>query len=169
MIKDIAAQAREFLCFHFEGPPCVHCGSTRRASVDGRCYPCQTARSMRSRHRNPAMHRARVKRALANQIEKARKKEAKRLAAVMRARSWRKKNPGHRNALKAAYKAARGHRTPRWADLGAIASFYKACPRGHHVDHVIPLRGAAVSGLHVESNLQYLPAIENMRKNRSFA
>jgi len=55
--------------------------------------------------------------------------------------------------------------TPRWADMKAIAAFYAACPPGYHVDHVIPLRGKTVNGLHVLENLQYLPAHENMRKH----
>jgi hypothetical protein len=67
-----------------------------------------------------------------------------------------------------AYLAARKSRvkqaTPPWADLGAIAEFYRACPPGFHVDHVVPLNGRAVSGLHVVTNLQYLPAAENLRK-----
>lgn len=59
-------------------------------------------------------------------------------------------------------------RIPPWADKEAIAAIYAGRPAGHHVDHAIPLFGRLVSGLHVASNLQYLTAKENMKKNRSF-
>ncbi len=50
----------------------------------------------------------------------------------------------------------------------AIEEFYHNCPRGYHVDHVIPLTHRLVSGLHVLANLQYLPASDNVKKHNKF-
>ena len=69
-----------------------------------------------------------------------------------------------RNAIEAKRRAAKLHQTPQWANLKAIEEFYKNCPKGYHVDHIVPLQGKNVSGLHVLENLQYLPASENIRK-----
>lgn len=66
------------------------------------------------------------------------------------------------------YKGERSLRTPPWSETSLIAKFYEACPEGYHVDHVIPLKGALVSGLHVLANLQYLPAKDNLEKGNRF-
>lgn len=58
--------------------------------------------------------------------------------------------------------------TPPWADLVAITKFYTHCPKGFQVDHIIPLAGKEVSGLHVMENLQYLTPEQNMKKSIAF-
>lgn len=84
------------------------------------------------------------------------------------ARRWGKLNAKQKQAAVRKYKLDRLRRVPPWADLTAIVEFYKNRPAGHHVDHIIPLRGKIVSGLHVLDNLQYLPAEENLRKGNKW-
>lgn len=61
-------------------------------------------------------------------------------------------------------------RTPKWLsnkDIEIIKQMYE-CAEGCHVDHIIPLQGELVSGLHVPDNLQYLTPEENLSKNNKF-
>lgn len=83
-------------------------------------------------------------------------------------RNWYQKNQ-EKQKIKAQFeKAEKLKRMPSWADKEAIAEFYRNCPPGYHVDHIIPLRGKNVCGLHVIENLQYLPAKENLSKGNKF-
>lgn len=79
-----------------------------------------------------------------------------------------KANPGFNRAAAARHRALMLQRTVAWADLAAIKEFYKNCPPDMVVDHIIPLRGKNVCGLHVLSNLQYLTDAENSRKSNRF-
>ncbi len=82
--------------------------------------------------------------------------------------NWAKGNPEYINYNSANRRAAKLQRTPSWADLKAIREFYKNCPTGYHVDHIIPLQGKNISGFHTLENLQYLTAEENLRKGNRY-
>jgi hypothetical protein len=81
---------------------------------------------------------------------------------------YRKANLGKRNALNMKRKADILQRTPKWVDLKAIEQFYINCPKGYEVDHIIPLQGKNISGLHILENLQYLTESENCSKGNKF-
>lgn len=76
--------------------------------------------------------------------------------------------PGARAAIRAKRRAKELHATPVWAEVAAIKALYAARPDGHHVDHIVPLQGKNVCGLHVFNNLQYLTATENWSKGNRF-
>ena len=66
--------------------------------------------------------------------------------------------------MSAAHRARKLKATPKWANMKKIRDIYLNCPKGFEVDHIIPLKGKTVSGLHVENNLQYLTKSENCSK-----
>lgn len=153
--------------------PCKRGHLAPRVTITGTCTECRRGLELERYHVDPEKTKLKTTTRYAKNAETLRQKrrdwyyqnlELARAEAIPRSRAWRKNNPGHRNALKAAYKQAKAHRTPAWANTAIIIEFYKCCPEGYHVDHIIPLRGKTVSGLHVENNLQYLPAVENLRK-----
>ena len=79
-------------------------------------------------------------------------------------KKYRENNRGVFRAIQAKRRAINLQATPAWVNLEAIKEIYTQCPKGHHVDHIVPLQGKNVCGFHVENNLQYLKAEENIRK-----
>ena len=83
--------------------------------------------------------------------------------------SWGKSNPGKRNAITAKYRAKKLQATPKWLTEEQLikiqniyieaARFTKETGISYHVDHITPLQGENVSGLHVPWNLQILQGI----------
>lgn len=85
-------------------------------------------------------------------------------AAVKRYRAT-----GAMNANTRAYNLAKKHRTPAWADLQKIQAVYVVAKAyGLEVDHIHPLQGETVSGLHTLENLQLLTREQNAAKSNSF-
>ena len=79
-------------------------------------------------------------------------------------RKWRINNLAYDAYRTRTYTARKLQAVPKWADLDKIEQIYFNRPEGFHVDHIVPLKGELVCGLHVDYNLQYLLAIDNIRK-----
>lgn len=163
--------------FYTSETPCKRGHVTLRITNTGTCMECRRLKERERYYADKQKTKAKIKKKYTANAEKLRAKRRELYAAnpskerelsKIRSQKWRAANPQHRNALKRKYVADKGKRTPAWADLKAIVDFYKGCPVGFHVDHIYPLRGKFVSGLHVIENLQYLSAVENQRKNNRF-
>jgi hypothetical protein len=159
---------------------CLHCLTAhtavwRRANL-AKCSAARNAWAAANREKsraikaawnkaNPEGHKVRARKWFLLNREKAN-------AA---SKQWRDGNPDKTCAMASRRKAALLKRIPPWADFAKIEAFYSEAKRltkatgvEYHVDHIVPLRGKNVSGLHVETNLQVLPALANLSKGNRF-
>jgi hypothetical protein len=94
-------------------------------------------------------------------------RECRRIAKKEENRRWRK-TPGGRSLQKRKSLGKElkiRQATPKWVNRSLLNEVIGACPPDCHIDHILPLRGKVVCGLHVPENLQYLPAQENLFKS----
>jgi len=88
-------------------------------------------------------------------------------------KKWRRTENGRRikNYDCALRYSNKKQRIPKWItkeQLNQIKLIYLNRPNGYEVDHIIPLCGKNVSGLHIPENLQYLSSEENRLKNNKY-
>jgi len=91
-------------------------------------------------------------------------------------RKWDANNKPVKAALECKRRASQIQRTPAWDpdahlivakyQLAAMLSTASGIP--YHVDHIIPLQGRKISGLHVFSNLRVIPGENNVKKSNKF-
>lgn len=146
---------------YFTGEPCKYGHVSERFVRSWKC--CQCGKESIAKCRN--YHR---------EYGKKYSKENASKRAISRREYYLKSKPQHR-ARVASRRAAKKLRTPSWLteeDKRNILAVYKMSERlsqcmgiEHHVDHIIPLRGESICGLHVPWNLQAVPAMLNFRKN----
>jgi len=180
------------------GKPCKHGHFADRYTIAAKCVECTVVQSTAWRVSNPEKHSAsmrkwmennrelhgtRVKRWQAANKDKVREDAKKWVAAnpeKVKAKTLRyiKKHPEAYTARAVASVAKRAKRVPQWLtsdDWWIMREAYKLAKLRTQmlgfiweVDHIIPLRGELVSGLHVPQNIQVIPKALNRAKRNQY-
>ena len=148
--------------------PCPQCASVEIYVTTGQCKPCgKAATKAKKRAHNEARNAALTAAGYWNSPEYRQQQK-----------DWRKNNRMAYLTKKARYRARQLQAYPLWlteAQEDQIDGFYREAAEREaetgelfHVDHIVPLQGKNVCGLHVPWNLQVLPATDNLAKNNRF-
>lgn len=181
---------------YFTGKPCPYGHISERYVKSCQCVECigKYARDWakahpeniaeigrRQRKKNPEKYRQwkaasqKRNRAAANARNK-KWEDANRDKVNARIAAWQKANPEKNLERTRRRQAAKLQRIPAWADREAIGMIYRVAQLAKvtwpeveiHVDHILPLRGKTVSGLHFHRNLQILTGKDNRTKALHF-
>lgn len=154
--------------YYFTGRPCTHGHVADRLTSSGVCTACMASYGRRQYAKSPEAHRR------AN-----RKSYARRADWVNAAHSnFLQNNPAYGASRAALRYAQKKLSMPSWLTQNHILEMKAVYERAsqitidtgieHEVDHIIPLQGNGVCGLHVPWNLQILTAIKNRQKSNHY-
>ena len=165
----LRAEAKENnLTQYFTGKPCKHGHVDFRNTATRICMECDRVRKKILRETKPEKIKA-LKR---NDYYKHQEHN------LAQKQKYRQANKGKIMALVSARKKVVKQRTPLWLtkfDKLKIKCVYQMAAmytrvngEPWHVDHIVPLQGKTVSGLHVPDNLQVMRGIENISKKNKY-
>jgi len=184
---------------YFTGKSCKHGHIAERYVLNWTCVVCHAEKcaEYQPKWRSANPHKAAEYSQKYSETHKAQTKkwrESNKSRCAETQRNWNAKNREKRNELSRVWRSENqavmlAHvkkrkldkidRTPKWlnaddfwmmTEIQEIALLRtKVTGIAWHVDHVIPLRGKIVSGLHTPLNLRVIPAYENMKKGNRYA
>lgn len=166
------------VCSSCEQAKWLYCFRVRvRAGIESyrsQCKECESKAQVARNRKKYSTDEGYRQKSLERLSSWGKKNKSKRLLAErQRKRSKYSGDANYRGMVKsqaAEYRARRLRATPLWLtekDKEEIARIYLTCPEGFDVDHVLPLKGKNVCGLHVPWNLQHLPQTENRSKGNA--
>lgn len=136
------------------------------------CKVCDNTRKANWKLKNPELAKLHMKTSDKNRYLQYPEKLA------TRRKEWKSRNPAKLAAMDAKRRASILQRTPKWLsnqDLLRIECLYSLASmlnrhgvESWHVDHIIPLQGKKVSGLHVYNNLRVVPSSVNLAKGNRY-
>jgi len=136
------------------------------------CKACDNARKKDWALKNPELAAAYRKTSDINRYKNYKSKVQE------KNKNWKINNPSKVSAMDAKRRAAVNLRKPSWftdEDHWMVGQAYELAQLRTqifgfqwHVDHVVPLQGKLVSGLHTPYNLQVIPASKNLSKSNQF-
>ena len=139
---------RKGLFYYFTGKPCTEGHISKRRVPNGRCYEYHKA-DMRTKYKQTGRNEYLL------EYQRNMPKEKK-------------------NARDAVTRAIRKQATPPWADKKAIKAMYAESRKltkdtgvYYTIDHIVPLRGKTMSGLHIAHNLRIVLWEENKIKRNA--
>lgn len=153
---------------YFTDAACLRGHVADRRAKTGECLACRAEHLVKWRKKNPAKVKQHNDTQYASHTEKIK-------AHVQK---WARKNPAKVLTYTRASQTKKRMRNPKWLtadekwmigqayELAAIRT--KMFGFTWHVDHIIPLQGKFVSGLHTPYNLQVIPGVDNVRKSNTF-